>query len=78
MKSFMKFSYKQYILKDVLDDINLRLKPIIKFKIPKKIIKYALGELGVEVILNNQNIKPKVLLESNYKWINSTPFSSIS
>ena len=42
------------------------------------IIKYALGELGVEVILNNQNIKPKVLLESNYKWINSTPFSSIS
>jgi len=71
-------SYKQYILKDVLEDINLRLKPIIKLRIPKKIIKYALGELGVEVILNNQNIKPKVLLESNYKWINSTPFSSIS
>ncbi|MFL2649062.1 MAG: hypothetical protein ACJ0J2_04180 [Dehalococcoidia bacterium] len=71
-------SYKPYILRDVLEDINLRLKPVLKLKIPREVIKILFGTLGDEIMLSNQNIKPKILLESNFNWINSTPFSSIS
>jgi len=34
--------------------------------------------LGDEIMLSNQNIKPRILHESSFNWINSTPFSSIS
>ena len=71
-------SYKPYILRDVLEDINQRLKPVLKLKIPREVIKILFGALGDEIMLSNQNIKPKILLESNFNWINSTPFSSIS
>ena len=71
-------SYKPYILRDVLEDINLRVKPVLKLKIPREVIKILFGALGEEIMLSNQNIKPKILLESNFNWINSTPFSSIS
>ncbi len=71
-------SYKPYILRDVLEDINLRLKPILKLKIPGEVIKILFGGLGDEIMLSNQNIKPRILLESSFNWINSTPFSSIS
>ena len=37
-----------------------------------------IASLGDEIMLSNQNIKPRILLESSFNWINSTPFSSIS
>tara|TARA_B110000438_G_scaffold30147_1_gene29337 strand:+ start:6511 stop:7377 length:867 start_codon:yes stop_codon:yes gene_type:complete len=71
-------SEKTSNLKNILDDINLFIKPVLKFPVNQKIISLAFGEIGKELFLNDQNVTPSKLLKSNFKWEKTSIYESLT
>jgi uncharacterized protein len=71
-------SNKTSNMQNILHDINISIKPLVKFSINKKIISLIFGEIGKELFLNNQNIIPSKLLKSNFIWEKSTINESLT
>ena len=71
-------SEKTSNMKNVLNDINLFIKPVMKFPIHKNIISLAFGEIGKEIFLNDQNVIPSKLEKSNFTWKKATIYESLT
>tara|TARA_B110000438_G_scaffold76637_1_gene76805 strand:- start:4159 stop:5013 length:855 start_codon:yes stop_codon:yes gene_type:complete len=71
-------SEKTSNMKNVLNDINLFIKPVLKFPVHKNIISLAFGEIGKELFLNDQNVIPSKLKKSNFTWRKATIYESLT
>ena len=71
-------SEKTSNMKNVLNDINLFIKPVLKFPVHKNIISLAFGEIGKELFLNDQNVIPSKLEKSNFTWKKATIYESLT
>lgn len=63
--------------KEVLKNINLDIKPIIKFSLPEMTVPLLFGSLGKEILLSDQKVLPSKLTESGFNWIKTSPFESL-
>ena len=64
--------------KELLNEINLEIKPIIKVKLPRIAISILFGKFGKEILLSDQKVLPRKLKETGFNWMNSTPSKSIN
>ena len=63
---------------EVLKNINLDIKPIIKFSLPEMTVPLLFGSLGKEILLSDQKVLPSKLTESGFNWIKTSPFESLT
>jgi len=71
-------SEKTTKMKNALKDINLFIRPVVKFPIHKNIISLVFGEIGKELFLNDQNVIPTKLINSNFNWKKPTINESLT
>ena len=63
---------------EVFNDLNQIIKPFIKIPVPKILIKFIFGQIGVEALLNDQKVVPKKLQNSKFQWVVKTPLESLN
>lgn len=64
--------------KDVMESLNKKINPLVKFPLPAAAINMIFGKLGEEILLSNQRILPTKLKESGFTWLKTSPFGSIT
>ena len=64
--------------KDVMESLNKKINPLVKFPLPAATINMIFGKLGEEILLSNQRILPTKLKESGFTWLKTSPFGSIT
>ena len=71
-------SEKSLNMKNILDDINIFVKPRIKIPIHKNFISMMFGQIGKELFLSDQNIRPAKLIKSNFMWEKKSIYESLT
>ena len=64
--------------KEVIREINLKIKPIIKLKLPEISLPIIFGKYGKEILLSDQKVLPTKLKHSGFNWMNSNLSGSIN
>ncbi|MDX9695348.1 MAG: DUF1731 domain-containing protein, partial [Bacteroidales bacterium] len=65
-------------MKDIIKELSKTHNPLIRIKIPNKLLILILGNLAKEMILANQRITPKNLINEGFKFKYVYPKSAIN